>query len=379
MIHVLLDTSIYRQDPHRKSVAFQAIVKMATADELTLHIPYFVKHEFLTYRQIEYTKTLQSIESSLTKLSKHPLPSSLKQAFKEQSGAVVLQKTKVTTWLEKEFNGWCSKVKAKLYPVHQHHGEKMAERYFAGKPPFREPKKREDIPDAFIFLTILDITESIDELVFVTADEGFAKACDGLNKVTVYKELDKFVKSDLCASALKEVGVVENFDAVISKLLTKAPVINKTAISKLSDELSYYEFTDPSIPDDNNEAMICMFDVPKDVGLDFEGAEYYGSGIIAIPFEFEMDAEVSYYIFKSDFMQIDEERASNISVDEYGNRHYYEAYESLPLSIIGKMAVTLDLSKVTNKDSILDHLDALVKTINIEVSEISDVTVNLAY
>jgi len=48
MIHVFLDSSIYRQDPLRKSAAFQALARMGNADEIALHIPYFVKHEFLT-------------------------------------------------------------------------------------------------------------------------------------------------------------------------------------------------------------------------------------------------------------------------------------------------------------------------------------------
>ena len=376
MIHVFLDSSIYRQDPLRKSAAFQALARMGNADEIALHIPYFVKHEFLTHRREEYEKLLRDVKSGLAKLTKKPLSTLLTKAFGKHSDDIQLLSDDVLNSVNEEFDSWCVHVGAQHHSVKDHHGGRVAELYFSGEPPFSEPKSRKDIPDAFIYLSVLDIAKSVDELAVVAADKQLLDACSAVNNIVTYGSIDDFIKSDQCAVALKEVEVIENFEALIEKLKQKSAKINKLASSKLFDELVNYTFSDPSIPDDNNEAMISMLDVPEDVGLDFDEAEYYGKGVIPLPFEFEMEILATYYIFKSDYYCLNEERAKNISVSEYDNRHYFKAEEDFSLTVTGRIAVTVDFSKVPHGESLIDHLDALVEDVGVEVSEIADVIVN---
>lgn len=49
MIHVLLDTSIYRSDPPRRRAAFQTLAALCEAGDITLHVASIVKREFVSH------------------------------------------------------------------------------------------------------------------------------------------------------------------------------------------------------------------------------------------------------------------------------------------------------------------------------------------
>ncbi len=110
MIHVLLDSNIYRQDPLRKSAAFQALARMGNAGELALHIPYFVKQEFLTHRREEYEKLLRDVKAGLAKLTKRPLSTRLTEAFEKHSDDIQLLSDDVLNSVNDEFDSWCPSV-----------------------------------------------------------------------------------------------------------------------------------------------------------------------------------------------------------------------------------------------------------------------------
>jgi hypothetical protein len=76
MIHVLIDTSIYRKDPRRQKIELQTIARMADAGIITLHIPHVVLHEFATWLQAEYTNHLRDIKKALKSIEGLPLSDS---------------------------------------------------------------------------------------------------------------------------------------------------------------------------------------------------------------------------------------------------------------------------------------------------------------
>src|SRR5260370_40840606 len=65
MIHVVIDTTIYRKDPCRQKVEFQTIARLADAGLIKLYIPHVGLHEFATWLQAEYTNDLRHIKKAL--------------------------------------------------------------------------------------------------------------------------------------------------------------------------------------------------------------------------------------------------------------------------------------------------------------------------
>lgn len=48
MLHVVLDTSVYRANPRRNSPPFRALTRLAHAGKVQIHLPDLVKREFLS-------------------------------------------------------------------------------------------------------------------------------------------------------------------------------------------------------------------------------------------------------------------------------------------------------------------------------------------
>lgn len=375
MLHLLIDTSVLRQDPQRKSAAFQVVYRIGYVGELTTHIPQIVKLEFLSYREDEYLTPLRDVEKALDKLLNKPMPPELKEELNKQRVAIKDSLPRVQEWVEREFEIWCGDIGAELHDIATHHGVNVVGAYFSGTAPFKSPKSRTDFPDAFIFECVCDVAKTVGVLNAVVADKQLREACSKLTNVVTFESLDAFIKSDACHSVLKDAVVADNFEGIMNELKARADIVGEEASKKLFNVLAGYTFRDPSIPDDNNEARISMLDVPSDAGLVWDGAEYYGSGIISIPFEFEMTVLADYYIFKSDWYGIDEKRAASISISEYDNKHYFEAEEEFKLSVKGSIAISLDLSEVAHDENLIESLPTILDSMQIEASEIDDVSV----
>jgi rRNA-processing protein FCF1 len=73
MIQVVLDTSIYRMDPKRNKAAFRAFTRLCTASKVQLHIPYFVKHEFLSQQRSALENALTAIQTTQRQLLDSPI------------------------------------------------------------------------------------------------------------------------------------------------------------------------------------------------------------------------------------------------------------------------------------------------------------------
>ena len=73
MIHIVLDTNIYRHNPSRDNLNFKAVEKLAAARWLKLHIPYVVEREFQTQQRKIYSKDLEKAKSGLSGLLRKQL------------------------------------------------------------------------------------------------------------------------------------------------------------------------------------------------------------------------------------------------------------------------------------------------------------------
>ena len=67
MMHVVIDTSVYRTDPKRSRAGFHAITRLAVARQIRIHLPYYVRQEVLTQQaerlSKEFNKAIKSLES----------------------------------------------------------------------------------------------------------------------------------------------------------------------------------------------------------------------------------------------------------------------------------------------------------------------------
>jgi hypothetical protein len=61
MLHVIIDTSIYRNDPKRGKGSFRALTRLCEGGKIVLYIPAYVKGEFESQQKIAVEDEIRKI------------------------------------------------------------------------------------------------------------------------------------------------------------------------------------------------------------------------------------------------------------------------------------------------------------------------------
>jgi hypothetical protein len=171
MQHVVVDTSIYRSDPKRSKAAFRALARLARARKIQIHVPYYIKKEFLTQQYSQLTGAIEGIQGHANAILRKTGHRKFEKYAKttERDASTLIKKA--ITWADEEFNEWLKECHAIEHRVKPEHGLRVTDDYFSGAPPFTSAKHRNDIPDSFIWQTILDLERKHTPL-YVIANDG---------------------------------------------------------------------------------------------------------------------------------------------------------------------------------------------------------------
>jgi hypothetical protein len=202
LIHVVLDTNIYRSHPSRNNLSFQALEKLANAGWVKLYIPYVIEREFQTQQREIYSKDLAKVQAGLSGLIRKPLSPGLLDKLNFLKSQLDIESENILSDAEKQFVQWAESIDANRYPLCIDQTRAAFEAYFQGFPPFKEPKIREDIPDSFIVQAIKKLCTDIEELHVVVGDKKIIDTFSDSKTVTVYKDLSEFIESKIIQNEL---------------------------------------------------------------------------------------------------------------------------------------------------------------------------------
>ena len=373
MLDLVIDTSVFRNDPWRKKAEFSALARLGKSGKIKLHIPYFVQREFITYLFSEYYDPhLTAIEKSISKIARN-LPDDLSDRLIDLEKQFIELKNDIAECPERDFLAWADSIEAIVHPIGNNHGRDVANAYFDGMPPFREKKKRDDIPDAFIWQAINDLSGNLERLFAVVSDKGLRSACETKANIVLFETLADFLASDYCSPLLIE----DNLSDEISKLLNLIPLFEtrlKEAVADQISEIVYGEEVESAlIPDDNNTATCLGVEEVDSLEIETEDAQYYGDGQIVVKFKMMADALLNYAVFKADYYSMDDKTSARIGTSPL-NKHYYDAEEIYPLEISGTISLEVPLP-ILKKANLSEEdtkyiLDGMVITVDeIAVSE----------
>lgn len=373
MIHLVLDTSIYRADPGRKSPAFKAIERLLKAKIVKLHVPYVVEREFQTQEREKHKEAMDKVLSGLSYLSGKGLSATtLKKIVTYQKEIQDLQQG-ILEDAEKEIIDWLENLDASRIPLCADQAEKAFEAYFHGNPPLKSLKSRKDIPDSFIARSVEKILSENGNLHFVVNDGNLKEAFDANPLVETYKNLADFVASDLIQDELLDLDLIESSEDILAAIKAFEEESNaiKAIIEKdVGEQLVWKTVSDAGVPDDNNEITINGYGEAENIELDFEEASYYGDGVCGVPFSLTIEVQAYYYIFKSDYYALDiDSKKYKPSISDH-NDHYYEAEDTFEIFVKGVVTLSIDKNKLDSENPA-----ECVDMDTIEISELTDIEV----
>lgn len=371
MIHVVLDTNIYRQNPARNNLGFGALTKMAKAGLLKLHIPYIVEREFQTQQRKNYSEDLNKILSGLSGLARKQLSqdiaariSSLREELERDSEAILADS-------EIQFVNWAEEVGANRHSLSLEQAQEAFEAYFQGSPPFKQPKIREDIPDAFIVQAIKSLVQVNGKLHCIIADTKLREACTVDDSIVVFESLEAFIETGLVQNELIEVDMLENLEAikqVIQDYEVNEHGINIQIAKVIGDQISGIDIdSDDEFPAFEDQMTIYGWDEPDEIECDFAELAYYGNGYFGMPFMAKMKVSVTYYIYKSDYFSMLEPP----KVSDW-NDHYFEAETDVDVIVNGMVSIVVDRDRIVDgclEDSILEDYIGIDEILTVELAE----------
>lgn len=340
----MLDTNIYRHNPARDNLGFRALGKMAKAGLLKLHIPYIIEREFQTQQRKIYSDDLNQVVAGLNGLTRKQLSpaiaakiSSLKEELERDSEDILADS-------EMQFINWAEEHRANRYSLSLEQAQEAFEAYFQGKPPFKQAKIRDDIPDSFIVQAVKSLSKANGKLHFIVGDKKVGEAFDSDDSIIIYKKLDEFIETELVQSELKEVDMLQNLDAIkemIKDYELNEQWINKYITKEVGDQLEGVDLYSDEVPAFDNKMTIYGWWEPDEAELDFSELAYYGNGFFGIPFMVEMKVSVTYNISKSKYISMSE----SFKVFDW-NDHYFQDETDVDVIVNGMVSVVIDRDKI---------------------------------
>jgi hypothetical protein len=370
MIHVLLDSSIYRNDPTRQRLGFRTLAGLCEKKLVTLHIPSIVIREFTTHLVLEAEAVLAEAVRSVKKLSRVGGPDK-ERAFVEGSFNELKSFTgRYGEYAAQNFDDWLIRLNAIKHEVRADCLADVLNRYFKGEPPFKTIKSREDFPDAFIWQIVRDLAQK-QQLLTVIADKNLRSAISQISRVVAFDSLEALIESSAIQDLFPE-NFVRKHEVDILNLFKLTPtVFDLPIIDGVEAELMDTSVLH-TINDNEDEAEIVEIEDVDKVKIDFAGAQYFGNNIFRIPFKARVRAVLDYFLMKSTYYGMSDEERDVIDVqDSDWNDSTMWVRESRYLEVQGELAISIDMTELIMKSDggLLDH-DTVLYGSDITVDEL---------
>ncbi|BDS13009.1 PIN domain-containing protein [Aureispira anguillae] len=359
---LIIDSTEYKQDRGLNKENISSIKALGREGLIFLHIPWFVYKETSTACIDDLKKELNTFQRKLKSFDRKGvdtngfnaamgLAEATKKLFNE------LEKSNETLWYE-----FIKESKATLHQYSSADSIKVFEAYFSGEKPFKSLKKREDIPDAFIYMTITQLAKD-NKVHFVSGDKNLGEKCNANPNIILYESLREFIASEIYKEALKKYKEKLETQDKVSKILTaKEIIINnidsiKDAVFKYTNQVTYLEFTDPSLMSDNNEGAIWAIDDPKTkvetTEIQFIDDKFF------VPITVKATASIDYAVFKGDYWA-EHGSIPPLNIANELNKHYYQIEDVVEMELKKTLVIKIeDLDEDEDLDISIDEFDSL--------------------
>lgn len=235
---------------------------------------------------------VQTIEKSLTSLGKLG-PTNLHQQFDGMAATVRAAAAQLRNDLYARIDCWIRDAHIRVLPIEADHARSVVEAYFTGGPPFKNPKSRDDFPDAFVWQSLIAIAAAPTKKIihFISNDHGFQQHCQQIG-VRQHKSILGILES----GELPITAHPTEYD-LARRLKQNSALVAEAARHAVHDVLPQFEFPmPPGIAKDTNAGPFEIEHVLalKDLVVDGESIALLGNRTFAIPFTASLTARASF-------------------------------------------------------------------------------------
>jgi hypothetical protein len=341
MIRLVIDTNNLPQNIEKLSAAYTRLRALAEAGLVEVSISHVVSEEWRTQQKLRQIKQAQKGKEAIDVLISNAFVGDEQKAVQLRTTIVELEVMEGSAE-ERSYEllaRLMEELGAIILPIADSHGKKVMEGYFNGDKPFSAIKARKDIPDAFVFEANKGLVEASqdDQVIGVTADKNLRENLASLG-MTCHESLDSFVQSPEVAEAVKDIALElkwhEQLENIVQRFINEPGEI-EASLSENSfiDAVAGSEVSHPSIPSDNQDAVVSMVDEAKNMDYQWDEADDYGPGVIRVPFTCETEILLYFYVFYADAYGLGPE--ISVQYTDPDSTHYFDAQAHATAEVTG--------------------------------------------
>src|SRR6218665_700045 len=355
-MHIAIDSSILRRDLSFSKTDALYLKELSKLKLVKLHFPWFVYQECMSHSINSVIKELDGAISSITGLVKFGLHKTESDLIDKIAESIELKKKDVENAVDRVWKECAEETSETIHDFAASDSKIVFDNYFKGGPPFSSLKKREDIPDAFIFQSLKNISRK-KQVHFVVADNNLRKKCSEETNVTCYESYEELFKSMAFQAVLKKHDEIKKFEELKPGLITRLPEIEEAIEDHFHNHRESKEFEDRNLPSDGHEGRITGIEHIVETQL-LDSKMRFIDGNFHLPVIVTADCLVEYSIYKADYYTMDDS-SRHIHISPL-NDHYYDAEESL--------LITFEFSIIIPKEDIEEELE-----FDFEINEFNEI------
>lgn len=371
MKHLVIDTNIFRKNPRLDSPEFKSLAYIAKISCIQLHIPYVIQREFSSYLEHEQRKKILSATKSISGAVNYDGSGEKTSELIKQLEELKASTDELVSERSKSFTDWIEINHVEVIPLSLDQASEALEAYFDGSLPFKEPKVRKDIPDSFIYQSIINLHDQFkDDLLVIIKDGSLREACVSRG-IFAYESLTELLEIEEIQECLRQKLVDVNRPLILEHVYKFAEKEKDKIISKIEELLltdEYRMISGKNIPGESGEIYISMVNEPH--LIEIEEVEYIGAGLFIAYFSARTEVTYEYPVFYPDSLDLDPKKFYISALNE----HYVEVETTDDIQFTGRIELDFDESimKIIN----IDNLISALKDPKISISELEDFEIN---
>jgi predicted nucleic acid-binding protein len=371
---VVLDTSVLKAHHRLDGASFKALERLVGAEQIKVCLPEIVYRERASQLHEEQHLRLSQAARHVDEAKRW---AGDEDRLDLEHAATAIARTagrhrEATS--NQALDALIANLQIEILRIEPEHTSAVMGAYFKGLAPFRSVRSRDDIPDGFVVEAIRCASAKYSSMRVISADKRLTEAITAIPEASVFASMPEFLASDEVQALVEAANANENLEALAEGLRIREGILHSYISEALVDALNGFEIESPTIPDDNSTATIQGAYDPSDLQVDADEVEFLGGGSILVPIMARCEADVYYYIFKSEYFAMGDEESKKLAVTDW-NDHYFFAEQRLPVVVNAMMAVELpglDLAAAPVPSAqLFTSLDSAVYSIE----EVTDVAV----
>lgn len=361
MLKVIVDTNILISNFQERKIAYKTFARAIEADKIKFILPKIVKEEYISHKEPEYMEDFQNIIRATSSLQRKDLSSSVLDDLEALNNFTSEKKGQIKEDIRTHFENKFDKLNVDIIGNKAEDVDKVFNNYFTNGPAFSGVKSHKNFPDAFIYQSIVNYSDSTEEEINVIVNDGnLSKALNKIDNIKTWKNLKSFITTKFdqlftdITNEHKVKEIIKNLDDVEHKRYLTS-IINSQIVDILAGEEVKLDYFAGQYTNGN----ISMVEEISKINFFFEDIEYMGDFSAYVPCEIEIGTYNNYYFYKDQFYMLSEEKRSQFSVNDHDwNDYMMEVQKYDKLRIEGVVAFYL-------KD-IISSLKTAIEEIEVE-------------